>query len=309
MNKKVLEAAPVYIAGGFFSQARNLQSLTTSERQNACYIATISSFIKKHGAACFAAPVTLISTFNTHCPKFGLNIIGRSTFFTIQRRVLDSGLVTVDANYLHHQARSIRKFSLNIELLISTFSAVARTAISRAKAYLQRQLDSHRHSALSQDGTSNDAASDSDPTHRNWTIRSKGSKDLKNKYKTPDGAFYKNRFREDCDTAYQLQNSARNGAITAAGAKKLIQLHEKHGVFMATTFRNFLVYVIVKTSSDARRTASIRRMRQREARQYGGMPIELPLPSYLQDQAARSAGEVMRRKARSRILLKEKQSE
>lgn len=252
MNINDLNQNPFYVSGAFFSQANNLSF--KGERatlQDTCFIATVASFIKKQDATCYASSNTLLNAFNRHAKKFGIPEIKRSTFFAIQSRVLKSGLVM---NLLSHdveRAKNWRKFTLNTERLVSIYQSVYNLAMKRIDAFKTRSLDSCGSQENTTKESSNDAGSSKIKKSQNWTRITKESKDLENKNKTPDCVFFKSRFKEDCDLAYQLQNQARAGKILASGAKKLIQLHNKHQVPLGPTFEAYLKFVLYSSAQAA----------------------------------------------------------
>lgn len=246
MDIRALTECPNYLAGAFFSQSHNLvSSQQRAQKQETCFLATIATFIKKSGATCFASPETILATYNKHAHKFDLKPIGRSTLFTIQSRVIKSGLITNVLVHDQQKGRNWRKFSLNIPAIAERFHSVAKLAYHRANSLLNRVLDSNRSQKNTTKESSRGAGSHVMAHSEKWTRKTNQSKDLSNKNKTPGSAFFKTRFKEDCDLAYQLQEQARAGSIQASGAKKLISLHYRHGVMLAPTFKAYLTQVIL----------------------------------------------------------------
>ncbi|GAL07868.1 hypothetical protein JCM19237_248 [Photobacterium aphoticum] len=75
--------------------------LNRQERQNACFIAAVATFIKTAGSTCFAKPTTILAQYNERSSKFGIKPIQSSTLFTIQKRVIESGALCCE---LEHDA-------------------------------------------------------------------------------------------------------------------------------------------------------------------------------------------------------------
>lgn len=249
MNQSAVKAAPHYIFGAFKSRAKNYSSFDNRTRQNVCLLATISHFTLKCGSTCFAATATILNQFNSICSSFGVKEISRSTLFTIQKRLSNLNYIIVESEYDNAKGKHNRKIALNMETIEYSFTDVFNLAVSRATAFLNRILDSNRiKKEVTEKGSNNNNLGNNGKT-QNWTrITNTISKDIiknkKDRTKTPNGAFYTSRFKRDADQAYQLEQSARNGSISAGGAKKLISLHTKHNVFLKPSFLKFLQYRI-----------------------------------------------------------------
>lgn len=262
---KTIEAEPAYLAGAFFSQSHNLApSMSRRQLQETCFLASVASFIKKQGATCYASPETLLSTYNKHACKFGLKTIGRTTLFAIQARVMEMGLVKNTIEHDVKKGRNWRKFAIDFKLVLGLFSSVFSQAYHRAKACLNRKLNCNRSQESTTKESNNDAGSSISGDKGNWTRATKESKDLKrHKNKKPTGAFFKKRFGKDCDTVYQLQEQARNGSISASGAKLLIGLHHKYSVNLAPAFKAFLNFRIFNAPKQRESMTLAQRSQQR----------------------------------------------
>ena len=248
MKLSALAAAPSYLFGSFKSRAKEYTTESTAVRQNLCFLTVISSHLKIADSKCFAAPKTLLNEFNELTTTFNLKSISRSTFFTIQSRLQRISLINVISEFDNHKGHHNRDITLNIEQISYAFKDVINLAASRAVAFLNRKLDCARYKTKTTDNNNNNSNLAKNSNHKNWTIITNTiSKDIKNKKdrtKTPTGAFYTSRFKRDADQAYQLEQAARNGSISAGGAKKLISLHTKHNVFIKPAFLKFLQYRI-----------------------------------------------------------------
>ncbi|HIF9321641.1 hypothetical protein ACWU37_21035 (plasmid) [Photobacterium damselae subsp. damselae] len=244
-----INLSPQYVFGAFCSRAASFKTYDQKTKQDICLLASISSFIKSMGSECFAAPDTILSVYNANCNKFDLKPIKRSTLFTIQSRLLFTGYIERTSLFDGHKGRKFRRFSINTSMIQSSFPSVFNLAFKRASAFINRVLDSNQKKKDRKEKQSKNIKLGNNANNNNWTIRTKNkSKDLsknkKERTKTPNGAFFKSRFKSDCDLAYKLQNAARNGSISAGGAKKLISLFKKHGVYMSPVFLKFLQYRI-----------------------------------------------------------------
>lgn len=298
MFTPILSEQPCYIAGAFNSQARALNVKDRKVRQNACFIASIARFTKKQGATCFASPETILQIFNENSAKYGLKPISRSTLFIIQKRCFDGRLLSYDRDYSQIKCRHFRKIILNIAQITMVFPHVMKLAAKRAHGFLMRKLDSHRNKAKSHKKINKIKNLDVSDSNDNRTITTKRSKDLKYKNKVPDANFFKKRFQQDCDLAYQLQNHARSGSISASGAKKLISLHRHHGVQLDSRFYSFLLARIINNNvikpTKKRNNLEIKRVSTSQSN-------KVQLPAYELDHGSMQAGIELRHRIQMRI--------
>ncbi|MCG3884168.1 hypothetical protein I3271_05660 [Photobacterium leiognathi] len=249
MKYSAIQAAPNYMFGAFKSRANHYSRFDYKTRQNVCLLTAISHFTKKSGSKCYASVSTILSKFNSICTSFNLNEIRRSTLFTIQKRLSTLGYISIEAEFENSKGKHNRNIELVMTAIEYSFTDVFNLAVRRATSFLNRILDSNRFKSENADKASNDKALGQSGNGKNWTrITNNKSKDLnknkKERTKTPSGAFYTSRFKKDADQAYQLEQAARNGSISAGGAKKLISLHTKHNVFVKPSFLKFLQYRI-----------------------------------------------------------------
>ena len=253
MECEVIQLEPRFLSGACMSRANSYAHADKSIRQNICLLSVISSHVKMIGSKCFAATATLIEEFNSACSKFHLKTISRSTFFTIQSRLIAQNLINVELNHNIKKGKHDRKISVVPRTLKTKFNDIFQLAYQRSNALINRKLDSARSQGDNHDKRSNGAASEQIVKSKNWTIRTNNkSKDLKEKKersKTPHSDFYVSRFKSDADLAYQLEQAARNGSISGSGAKKLIALRAKHNVHVPKQFLKFLQYRIFNYSS------------------------------------------------------------
>lgn len=255
----VLAAHPKYISGAICSQAGNLsKKLSTKDLKVACFTAAIAKYIKIANSVCFASPETLLVTYNSLAPKFSLSPISRSTLFSIQALAISTGIIDRVSRYENSTGRTQRFFTINVQSFAAMFPAAFKKALRHAKQLLQRTLDYGRYLVDKSKKKLKNKELIYLSTGDGWTIRENiGSKDLKNKNKhtgnKPDATFFKSRFKEDCDRAYQLQEAARSGSITASGAKALIGLHIKHGVHIDSGFKRFLNFRILSAPKATKR--------------------------------------------------------
>lgn len=301
MTVSVISNEPYYLAGAFRSLARSMLNLNNNERQDACFIASIASFIKKQNAVCFASPETILATYNTHAAKYDLKPIKRSSFFIIQARCISSGVIVPTSDYSRLKARTFRKFSLDYDLICNRFSSVAKLAYSRARANLVRKMDSHHKQLKKVSNNLKNNSLDGDLCSEKWTITTKRSKDLINKNKVPDGKFYKSRFKEDADLAYGLQNNARAGTISASAAKLLIKLHEKYDVHLAKPFRSFLVSRFINVIPPKAMPSPISSPAPRKPT-VATVIINTPMPAHITDSNAINLGVQLRQRVQQRVL-------
>ncbi|MEC6833040.1 hypothetical protein VXS06_14830 [Photobacterium toruni] len=249
MKYSAIQAAPNYIFGAFKSRAKHYAEFDKRTRQNVCLLAAISQFTKKSGSKCFASSHTILTHFNSISESFAIKAISRSTLFTIQKRLVMLGYLSIEPEYDDKKGKHNRNIVLEMKAIEHSFTDVFNLAVRRATSFLNRILDSNRFKDLNTDKFNNNNELSDNSNGGNWTrITNSKSKDLnkekKERTKTPTGAFYTSRFKQDADQAYKLEQSARNGAISAGGAKKLLSLHKKHNVFVKSSFLKFLQYRI-----------------------------------------------------------------
>lgn len=246
-----IELSPKYVSGSFLSRAKSI-SLSSDKKtiQNACIIAAISSFIKVHKAKCFASPEHIIEKYNLFSSRFGLKEIKRSTFFAIQSRVIELNLIIDESEYNNRKGRHNRFLSINFNMIKEIFSSVYNLAFHRASCFIHRIMDSSLRKKKKEEIATKNISLSCELTKEKRTILTNNIskdiiKDKKERSKMPHGTFFCSRFKSDADSAYQLQTSARNGCISAGGAKKLISLHVKHNVYLKPSFLKFLQYRIL----------------------------------------------------------------
>ncbi|HHY0551919.1 TPA: hypothetical protein ACVU5P_004238 [Vibrio parahaemolyticus] len=238
---------PYYMFGAFKSQASNLAKYQSTENLKlACYAASVSKYIKRQDARCFCSLDCLLSTYNSIASQFGLKSIGKSTFCTIQKAALSSGLVKKETiEHSTNTGRNYRLLSINPSKLLDLFPSIFALAARRASQRKNRKLESNGDSVDNHIKARPEKASSELDHTKNWTITTKRSKDQNNKNKAPASLdFYKARFGHNADNAKSLQDAARNGKISAAGALKLMNLHSKHNVSLAESFRKYLLWVV-----------------------------------------------------------------
>ena len=247
INTDALSIYPYFLRGAFASQAYNInKSKDLQHKKIACYVAAVSAYIKRQQAKCFCSYDTLLSQYNDLAAQFGLKNIKRSTFALIQQLAIGIGIVSKsNSEFCRTTGKKYRQLVIDHTILAQLFPAVAKLANLRAQ-----QLQHRKKSDCNRDDDQNHAkalqhiASRLVDQSKNRTIITKQSNDLiyKNK-RIPDATFYKQKFGEDADAAYQLQKLARDGAIKPAAAKKLLALHHRHQV--PCGIKKYLDYVVL----------------------------------------------------------------
>lgn len=252
MDNTALELNPRYMKSGFSSQASNISKYEqASVRKVACYMQTVSQFILKHGNGCFASTRTLTATYNENAPRYGVRAISERTLATLQANSEKQGLINVSTHYEKSHGQRRRLINFNYAGICKTFSAVYKWAENAARNFcglgnLQdggggcgepSKLKHHKASRVKED-------------HETCTTRSKIiSKDINiNNASRPlsKSDFFIKYFGSDANECKSLQDAARQGVITANGARKLIGIHHRNGYPLAKRFIKFLNHVIAK---------------------------------------------------------------
>lgn len=248
--KNALELNPRFLKSGFRTQARNISiSQPLKVRQMACLMQVISDHTLKHGHACFAFTGRLLAMYNKVSATYQIKPISTRTLTNRLKDAENLGLISRDYAHNHETGQTRRLVSVILDGVKSVFPGVFNYAANCAKKYHARHtLPSSRSDLDNSTEACSEKGFQASENTKNCAL--KGSKDLSkesDKYNgTPSDSFFLKFFTKDADNAKSLQQSARQGRITASGAKKLIAIHAKHGVDLAQSFRRYLNSVIAK---------------------------------------------------------------
>jgi hypothetical protein len=241
-----------YVEAAFSSRAKSLaKSRQPAQRQEACMLQVIASHIKFADRSCFAKPAVVLAEFNAIAPNFGIKTIAISTANTIIKRLIDAGLLTRTHSHIKATNQRRRYLRINLDGLKSCFKAVYNLASSHAKALFRRgELAQDLQEPKAHPKASDSKASRQNQSSQNWRIKSEEKPiGFKTDIRLSPEKFCQKYFGSDWRLAYQLQDQAHKGAITANGARRLIALHNEYSVRLGNRER-YLRYVIAEGESD-----------------------------------------------------------
>ncbi|MGL1133306.1 hypothetical protein ACSTLG_00990 [Vibrio parahaemolyticus] len=141
-----------------------------------------------------------------------------------------------------------RHIQINLTTVQDAFSGAINWAIKAANAYVNRQkMQSSRSDVENPLNPSNTKGSEETTTNKKCSRRSKDlSKESKKYNGFPSDSFFMKFFGAFANDAKSLQLAAKEGRITASGARKLIGIHAKLGFDLAKPFKRYLDHVIAK---------------------------------------------------------------
>lgn len=246
-----LQLNPRYIQAGFKTQAKNIsQTRKKAECKLACLLEVIAAHIIKHGHDCFASTPRLLSMYNNAASRYGVKPIKERAMFNLLNTVESKGFIsrTHERNDAAWQTK--RHIKINLATVQDAFAGAINWAIKAANAYVNRQkVQSSRSGVENSPIPSDIKGSDETPENKKCSVRSKDlSKESKlNKYNGfPSDSFFMKFFGAFANDAKSLQLAAKEGRITASGARKLIGIHAKLGFDLAKPFKRYLDHVIAK---------------------------------------------------------------
>lgn len=251
---------PRYINSAFRSQARNLLTAPRKQRESACLLQAISKHIIKHGNDCFASTARLLDLYNQYTSNYSIKAIQKRTLATRLNELESRGLISRSIYFNKATSQSRRFISINLPALKQAFAGVFNYAMKYANAFVKRQeLHSGRPSVENNGQARQNKAPSKIEKSKNCTLRSNDqSKDIKIKGRRPSDSFYLKFFKHDADKVKSLQESARQGKISASGAKALIQLHQKWACELHSGFKRFLLSVVLNEKKKAADKAALK---------------------------------------------------
>ncbi len=258
MENTSLILNPRYISAGFGSQASNIRKYEPlSVRKMACFMKTVASFIRKYNSGCYASTDTLLNEYNLNSSKFGVKTISKRTIGNLQAKAKSQGLVEISTFY--DKKKGIKRRLINFVLsgIEQGFKAVYKWALKAANNFCGiGDLHDGGIACENPHEARKNKASQQIKEEKKCTTRSKIlSKDKRNKNnglrRLSYDDFLIKYFGADADEVKSLQQAARNSKhsekpITSSGAKRLIELHNKHGYPLAPRFLKFLNHIIAK---------------------------------------------------------------
>lgn len=269
-----LDLNPRYLKSGFKTQARNIaKKEPVKNRQLACLLHVVSEHILRHGSACFASTHRLLALYNQCASLYQIKTICERTLRSRLNAAELSGLISRDHTYNHQTGQTRRFIMLNLNAIKSLFSGV----YNYAAGYALKRHNRHNLPIGRPVLDNSDHPLSPKPSHHNderANCRKEGSKDLskerkENRYNgQPSDSFYVTFFKQDANQTKELQVAARQGRLSASGAKKLIAIHAKHGFEFAKSFKRYLHSLIAGEHSTAKRISGI------EQRVHGGSAKE-----------------------------------
>lgn len=250
-----LELNPRYIQAGFKTQAKNIsQTRNKGECKLACLLEVIAAHIIKHGNDCFASTTRLLNMYNNAASRYGVKPIKERAMFNLLNTVESKGFISRTHARNDAAWQTKRHIQINLATVQDAFSGAINWAIKAANAYVNRQkMQSSRSDVENPLNPSNTKGSEETATNKKCSRRSKDlSKESKlNKYNGfPSDSFFMKFFGAFANDAKSLQLAAKEGRITASGARKLIGIHAKLGFELAKPFKRYLNHVIAREHSE-----------------------------------------------------------
>ncbi|HHF3194483.1 TPA: hypothetical protein ACPJ2I_003930 [Vibrio alginolyticus] len=256
MQNTPLLLHPCYWKSGFRTQASNIKANKPSaQRKLACLLETISSHILKHGHTCFASTTRLVQVYNENCDRYGCR---PTTFDTLKKQLKtaeDLNLIVREQKPNNATGQNLRHITLCVDAIQEMFAGAYKYALQAAQKRFNRQK---RHSGgASVEKTleaSADKACEQSDKNKNGTINTKAlSTESKNKINNgiPSDSWFLKIFKRDADEVKQLQLAAKQGRLSANGARRVIKLYNKHQQPLAPKFVSYLKFVIASWHNKA----------------------------------------------------------
>ncbi len=266
-----LELNPRYIQAGFKTQAKNIsQTRNKGECKLACLLEVIAAHIIKHGNDCFASTTRLLNMYNNAASRYGVKPLKERAMFNLLNTVESKGFISRTHARNDAAWQTKRHIQINLTTVQDAFSGAINWAIKAATAYVNRQkMQSSRSDVENPVKPSNIKVSKETVTNKKCSIRSKDlSKESKlNKYNGfPSDSFFMKFFGAFANDTKSLQLAAKEGRITASGARKLIGIHSQLGFKLAKSFKRYLNHVIAKEHSKNMQ------LQELEIKAFGGTP-------------------------------------
>lgn len=273
---EILKFCPATLSGAFASQAKNLTKATVKIKRIACYLEVIAAHYFNEISSCYRNAQSLNKMFNDRAEKYGIKEVKKTTFNEIQNSAIEAGLAIKPKNLISFDLLKMKKtrtIILNFDAIAATFPSVFNTAIR----YAYPSFLSRFRSIVGKQSKNNAEASNSKglQEHQEQEKRSKSlNKRSLNKNKGVCQKFYSSYFKEDAREVQSLQEQANNAKqyeaqyrhihFSGYKAKRLINLHKKHGVKLGESFLKFLKYTIHSTEQARQKKAEKARVARAE---------------------------------------------
>ncbi|MBE4080471.1 hypothetical protein ACJO2A_19975 [Vibrio parahaemolyticus] len=248
---------PRYWKSGFRTQASNIKAnKPLAQRKLACLLETISSFILKHGHTCFASSDTLARTYNENCHRYGCKPIIKRTIDNYIKIAKELGLIAYgQLKRNDHTGQNQRHITLCVDGIQKMFTGAYKYALQAAEKFCNRQkLHLGGASVEKPLEASSDKAFEQSDKNKNCSINTKDlSTESKNKINNgiPSDSWFLKIFKRDADEVKQLQLAAKQGRLSASGARRVIKLYNKHQQPLAPKFVSYLKFVIASWHNKA----------------------------------------------------------
>ncbi|HHX8662890.1 TPA: hypothetical protein ACVO37_002575 [Vibrio alginolyticus] len=247
---------PRYWKSGFRTQTSNIKAnKPLAQRKLACLLETISSFILKHGHTCFASSDTLMRTYNENCHRYGCQPITKRTVDTYISDAVDLHLIDRKSFQNRETGQNQRHITLSVDGIKNMFAGVYKYALQAAEKFCNRQKLHLGGSSVEKPlEASADKACEQSDKNENCTINTKDlSTESKNKINNgiPSDSWFLKIFKRDADEVKQLQLAAKQGRLSASGARRVIKLYNKHQQPLAPKFVSYLKFVIASWHNKA----------------------------------------------------------
>ncbi|EPE6902693.1 hypothetical protein [Vibrio sp. 2-1(7)] len=247
---------PRYWKSGFRTQASNIKAnKPLAQRKLACLLETISSFILKHGHTCFASSDTLMRTYNENCHRYGCKPITKRTVDNYIKDAKELCLIACDGHYDNQKGHKCRDIELCVDGIKNMFAGAYKYALQAAEKFCNRQKLHLGGSSVEKPlEASDDKACEQSDKNENCTINTKAlSTESKNKINNgiPSDSWFLKIFKRDADEVKQLQLAAKQGRLSASGARRVIKLYNKHQQPLAPKFVSYLKFVIASWHNKA----------------------------------------------------------
>ncbi|MGL1133572.1 hypothetical protein ACSTLP_23000 [Vibrio parahaemolyticus] len=270
---------PRYWKSGFRTQASNIKAnKPLAQRKLACLLETISSFILKHGHTCFASSDTLARTYNQNCHRYGCKPITKRTVDTYISDAVDLHLIDRKSFQNRETGQNQRHITLCVDGIKNMFAGVYKYALQAAEKFCNRQKLHLGGSSVEKPlEASADKACEQSDKNENCTINTKDlSTESKNKINNgiPSDSWFLKIFKRDADEVKQLQLAAKQGRLSASGARRVIKLYNKHQQPLAPKFVSYLKFVIASWHNKAASAvkASVSKVRKAVEQVVSGKP-------------------------------------
>lgn len=270
---------PRYWKSGFRTQASNIKAnKPLAQRKLACLLETISSFILKHGHTCFASSDTLARTYNENCHRYGCKPITKRTVDTYISDAVDLHLIDRKSFQNRETGQNQRHITLCVDGIKNMFAGAYKYALQAAEKFCNRQKLHLGGSSVEKPlEASADKACEQSDKNENCTINTKDlSTESKNKINNgiPSDSWFLKIFKRDADEVKQLQLAAKQGRLSASGARRVIKLYNKHQQPLAPKFVSYLKFVIASWHNKAASAvkASVSKVRKAVEQVVSGKP-------------------------------------